>query len=61
MKRYGKVFQLDMGPEPAVVIADAGLMEEVYRHSDPVPERRTPPAWTQYIETENKSGGLLCA
>jgi len=50
-----------MGPEPAVVIADAGLMEEVYRHSDPVPERRTPPAWTQYIETENKSGGLLCA
>lgn len=59
VKKYGSVFEMGFGPTRGIVVACPQLMEEIIRYEDPVPLRREPMPWSEYLHSNNIPTALL--
>lgn len=59
VRKYGKVFEMPLGPKRGIAVACPKLMEEIVRHEDPVPVRREPVPWIEYLKSANVPTALL--
>lgn len=55
------MFRLNVGPGALLACADPDLMQEIIKHEDPVPIRREPVPWIEYIRMSGKPTALLTA
>ena len=59
-KEYGKIFQLNIGPERMVFISDPDMIEDVYRNEGKYPRReKSFPAWDNYHKKHNLPLGVF--
>ncbi len=61
-KEYGNIFQLELGPERLVCLADPYMIEDIFRKEGKYPRRQKPfPAWVDYHEKRNLPMGVFLA